>query len=124
MALITCPECGKKVSDLAKTCPDCGYPIAAMKPSGTVKIKLKGLAGKVRIFRPDTMEIVWQGGGGDVAVFEVTQETPIAIAWGFMKLTSKIPEGVKRTVRGGDKYAIQYVNGLISLVPVEVIDAD
>ena len=62
--------------------------------------------------------------GGDVAVFEVTQETPIAIAWRFMKQTSKIPEEVKRTVRGGDKYIIKYVNGLISLVAVEVIDAD
>lgn len=28
MALITCPECGKSVSDLAKACPECGYPIA------------------------------------------------------------------------------------------------
>lgn len=40
MALIICPECGKKVSDLAKTCPDCGYPIASMNPAGTVTIKL------------------------------------------------------------------------------------
>ena len=27
MALITCPECGRKVSDKAVSCPDCGYPI-------------------------------------------------------------------------------------------------
>lgn len=27
MALITCPECGKEVSDKAATCPNCGYPI-------------------------------------------------------------------------------------------------
>lgn len=27
MALIKCPECGKEVSDKAKTCPNCGYPI-------------------------------------------------------------------------------------------------
>lgn len=27
MALITCPECGKKVSDQAEACPGCGYPI-------------------------------------------------------------------------------------------------
>lgn len=25
--LITCPECGKEVSDIAKTCPNCGFPI-------------------------------------------------------------------------------------------------
>ncbi len=27
MALITCPECGKRVSDQAEACPSCGYPI-------------------------------------------------------------------------------------------------
>ena len=27
MALITCPECGREVSDRAKTCPNCGFPI-------------------------------------------------------------------------------------------------
>lgn len=28
MALIACPECGKRVSDKARACPDCGAPIA------------------------------------------------------------------------------------------------
>lgn len=27
MALITCPECYKEISDKAETCPSCGYPI-------------------------------------------------------------------------------------------------
>lgn len=27
MALINCPECGKEVSDMAKSCPNCGNPI-------------------------------------------------------------------------------------------------
>ena len=27
MALIECPECGKMISDKAKSCPNCGYPI-------------------------------------------------------------------------------------------------
>ena len=27
MALIKCPECGKEISDKAKSCPKCGYPI-------------------------------------------------------------------------------------------------
>lgn len=31
MALITCPECGKEVSDTANNCPNCGYPIAQKK---------------------------------------------------------------------------------------------
>ena len=25
MALIKCPECGKQISDMAKSCPHCGY---------------------------------------------------------------------------------------------------
>lgn len=28
MSLIKCPECGKEISNLAKTCPHCGYPIS------------------------------------------------------------------------------------------------
>lgn len=35
MALTTCPECGKEVSDQAVACPACGYPIH--KPSATEK---------------------------------------------------------------------------------------
>ena len=27
MALITCPECGKEISDKATTCPNCGAPV-------------------------------------------------------------------------------------------------
>lgn len=27
MALITCPECGKQISDRAQTCPNCGLPL-------------------------------------------------------------------------------------------------
>jgi zinc ribbon protein len=32
MALISCPECGKEVSDQAPTCPNCGAPIARPVP--------------------------------------------------------------------------------------------
>lgn len=30
MALITCPECGKKISDQAQNCPNCGCPICGV----------------------------------------------------------------------------------------------
>lgn len=31
MALITCPECGKQISDKADACVGCGYPIRKNK---------------------------------------------------------------------------------------------
>lgn len=31
MSLITCPECGREVSDQAASCPQCGYPIKASR---------------------------------------------------------------------------------------------
>ena len=36
MALVTCPECGKQISDKATTCPSCGAPISAM--FGTLEV--------------------------------------------------------------------------------------
>lgn len=34
MALIVCPECGRKVSDRAEICPKCGYPLGG-RPANT-----------------------------------------------------------------------------------------
>ena len=31
MAMIECPECGNKMSDVARACPNCGYPIKQQK---------------------------------------------------------------------------------------------
>lgn len=39
MALIKCPECGRKVSDRAQTCPSCGAPIADAAGPGLVTLK-------------------------------------------------------------------------------------
>lgn len=35
MALIDCPECGKRISDQAPACPGCGVPVVAV--SSTMK---------------------------------------------------------------------------------------
>jgi len=33
VALMTCPECSKSVSDQAESCPGCGFPIAGRPPN-------------------------------------------------------------------------------------------
>ena len=40
MAIIKCPECGRRISDKAKVCPGCGYPME--KPSTFISDALKG----------------------------------------------------------------------------------
>lgn len=44
MALITCPECEKEVSDKVKTCPHCGYPMSQeaeqAKPSAPQQVEV------------------------------------------------------------------------------------
>ena len=40
MALISCSECGKEVSDKAKSCPGCGAPIG--KQADSQKVTRKG----------------------------------------------------------------------------------
>lgn len=37
MALVTCPECGEQISELAPTCPHCGRPLASALTADAVK---------------------------------------------------------------------------------------
>lgn len=43
MALISCPECGKEISDAARSCPHCGY---AIREAATNQIKRTPLTEK------------------------------------------------------------------------------
>lgn len=49
MALIDCPDCGGRVSNLAAACPACGFPVAAQMaapPDGTTAARtIGGIAG-------------------------------------------------------------------------------
>lgn len=47
MALIKCKECGKEISDKAKTCPNCGNPIREEKIKSDIK---KGIKNKSPLF--------------------------------------------------------------------------
>ncbi len=37
MALLECPECGRKVSDRAEACPGCAHPVAVRKEASEAK---------------------------------------------------------------------------------------
>lgn len=50
MALITCPECGKQVSDSAEACPNCGYPIR--KKTKAAAAKRKTVPHKIKSAKP------------------------------------------------------------------------
>ena len=39
MALITCTECSKEVSEFAPSCPHCGFPLAAITKEGKVALR-------------------------------------------------------------------------------------
>lgn len=41
MALITCPECGKEISDKAKTCPNCGAPVEVKAEIPEIEVQSK-----------------------------------------------------------------------------------
>lgn len=47
MMLITCPECGGKISDQAEACPGCGYPMAEIqKRSVLLPFDFRTMVGK------------------------------------------------------------------------------
>ncbi len=59
MALIKCPECGKEISDTAKSCPNCGYRIK--RPKNNVKRKLIIIGGAILIIIVVTLLIIQNG---------------------------------------------------------------
>lgn len=54
MALITCPECGKKISDKAEACIGCGYPINTHKKHSDI---LKDGVAQYELFKKNLDEI-------------------------------------------------------------------
>jgi hypothetical protein len=59
MALITCPECERQVSELARSCPSCGYPIEDKRREGVPQVspppipETKDQSGRSEIVLPD-----------------------------------------------------------------------
>ncbi len=92
MALITCPECGKEVSDQAEACPNCGYPIAKKyekkDTDDTVKIKMCILntehlnarqKATVSLINGSKKELLWEGQVGEIAEIKIEGKAEVAI---------------------------------------------
>lgn len=93
--LISCPDCGYKVSKRAEKCPHCGCPLSEMITSGVVKIKLPRTEqmadGLVGLLSSKVTSItsggktLWIGKHGETASFTIDEPTPIVIylgGWG------------------------------------------
>jgi hypothetical protein len=70
MALVSCPECGKSVSEKARACPNCGYPIKSggysdlSKDGGYVGYEYKS---STTIFGMPLVHIVYGPGYGGIS---------------------------------------------------------
>ena len=91
MALIKCPECGKEISDKAKTCISCGCPLEEVVSSGEVRIKMPNniVEGWVGLFSSwDALVVdshgktLLSGKHGENARFTIDEPTEVTIKLG------------------------------------------
>lgn len=80
MAIISCPECGKPVSDKAISCPGCGYPIVKKLEYVLVKLELADTTQSVSIVTDDDIEI-WTGKSGEIAQIGLEGPTDVTIKY-------------------------------------------
>ena len=132
MALIKCPECGKEISDKAKTCINCGCPLDEVVTSGVVRIKMPNniVEGWVGLFSSRNASVVdyrgvtlWEGKHGENASFVIDEPTLITIKLGGWA------NEVNGTVYPKKKYALVQDMGIhmlatFRITEVDVIDAD
>ena len=133
MALIKCPECGKEVSDKAKSCGNCGCPIESLSPNGDVKIKISSLPAvplfsakqKASITSADG-KVLWEGKVGEVAEIYFEGETEITVKYhtSMTNFGGKCKGVIKPSK--SKKYAVITKAGVSRMVlqAVDVIDAD
>lgn len=133
MALITCPDCGKQVSDMAPACPNCGRPLKTPQQDRKVRIALPntnvlsggGLASafiKKDASVSSNGRTLWSGSHSQVATFDVDGPTEVTIDLGSMA------NSTTGTVKPGHKYQLVQDLGLhwkavFRLSEVDVIDS-
>lgn len=131
MALIKCPECGKEISDKAKTCINCGCPLSEMNPSGEVRIKMPNnvvdgwsglLSSKRAVVKKTDGTILWEGKHGENASFTIDAPANIIIELG------SFANDVEGTVSPKKKYTLVqdlgiHMRATFRLSEVDVIDS-
>lgn len=80
MALIKCPECGKEVSNKAKTCPNCGFAVSDAT-NDLIRIKIDRDPScawtEIRIFKRQGHELLTKVRAGTVAEIRSNKEIEI-----------------------------------------------
>lgn len=132
MALIKCPECGREISDKAKSCIHCGCPLSDIVTSGVVRIKMpnnivEGLlvlfsSRRAAVVGPQD-KILWEGKHGENASFTIDAPTKVTIDLGGWA------NAVEGTVYPNRRYTLVQDMGVhmlatFRLTEVDVIDAD
>ena len=129
MALISCPECGRDVSDQAAACPNCAYPIEARKSDGEVKIRINTpiLLAKIRVIDVKKNEDICLTRNGEVIRLNLKEPITIqfkANGWGGLKLG----EPVVIDPKVSKKYELKEVPGAFMqryvVREVDFIDSD
>ena len=132
MALITCPECGQKISDKAHVCISCGCPLKEVVTSGDVRIKMPNniVEGWVGLFSSRRAAVIdssgtllWAGKHGENARFSISAPTEITIQLGGWA------NEVSGTVYPRRKYSLIQDMGIhmlatFRLTEVDVIDSE
>ena len=129
MALISCPECGQKVSDQAKVCIHCGYPLGPR--NFTVKVKTpkdEQVIVKIPWVFTDlnTGKVLARVSQNQVAVFEVDKPTRIECR---IENRGFIPAVLDYVPHENARYMITYVRPFwgkpsLSFQEVDRIDSD
>lgn len=132
MALIKCKECGKEISDKAKTCINCGCPLSETITSGEVRIKMPNniavgwvglFSSREAVIKDEFGNILWKGRHGDNARFVIDKPTNIIIDLGGWAYE------VNGEIEPKKKYSLIQDLGVhmlatFTLTEVDYIDAD
>ena len=115
MALINCPECNREVSDKARSCPSCGCPISV---DNLVKVKFprgRQLINMGCVVYDEDNNILAECKEGEVATFEISEETRIYVHMNSMLGKASI------LAHPGERFEVSFRNFGIGISKVDIV---